>query len=231
MAALHYILNSLPALGDWGSIPPVTPAGMFDYVEDDSLKTLLETVFLGDDLLQYQSYLTGGMTNPLPVVLSESQVRNETPLPEYLVSQASELSVKIPADTLLAGYYRYADHVAHSLKSSFLVDWLAYEVALRNALAADRARVLNISPDDYLVVTELADSQIDFTALLNEWTASSTPLGGLRILDQNRWQWLQGNDSWFTFHHDEFLAYAAKLMLLRRWNRLEGSAENENTVD
>jgi Protein of unknown function (DUF2764) len=230
MAALHYILTALPALGDWGSIPPVTPARMLDYMNDNSLKTLLEAVFLSDDLLQHQAFLTGEMTKPSPVVLTESQVRNEQPVPEYLIRQESERSAKIPADALWAGYYRYADYMANNFKCRFLVDWLAYEVALRNALASARARALNLTPEDYLVVTELADREIDFTALLNEWTAALTPLEGLKILDHARWHWLQENDGWFTFQRDELLAYAAKLMLLHRWHRLRDTNENDSTV-
>jgi len=230
MVGIHYILTALPALGDWGSIPPVTPARMLEYIDDSSLKTLLEMVFLSDDLLQHQSCITGELTKPTPAVLTEAQVRNAETLPEYLVGPEPEISVKIAADTLWAGYYRYAEYVAHNFKSRFLVEWLGYEVALRNALASARARALNLAPEDYQVVPELAVLEIDFTHLINEWTAAPTPLAGQQILDQARWHWLHDKDSWYTFQRDELLAYAAQLMLLHRWHRLRDTNENDSTV-
>ena len=230
MAAMHYILTALPALGEWGSAPPVTPARVLEYLDDHSLQTLLETVFLSDDVLQHQAYITGEMTKPTPVVLTEAQVRNEQPLPDYLVGRESEISAKIPADTVWAGYYRYADYVAHIFPGRFLSEWLGYEVALRNALASARARALNLAPEDYQVVPDLADVEIDFNPLIHEWTAAPTPLAGLQILDQARWHWLQEHDAWFTFQCDELVAYAAKLMLLHRWHRLRDTNENDSTV-
>ena len=104
--------------------------------------------------------------------------------------------------------------------SVFLADWVGYEVALRNALAAARAKRLGLDENDYLVATDLAATDEDFTTLLSEWTAASTPLAGLRVLIAARWAWLAEHDAWFSFSDDELAAYAAKLMLLHQWRRL-----------
>ncbi|MCJ7542993.1 MAG: hypothetical protein MUP47_00235, partial [Phycisphaerae bacterium] len=103
---------------------------------------------------------------------------------------------------------------------SFLAQWVGYEVALRNALAAARAQALGLEAADYLVATDLGQADGDLSAVVGEWAAAPNPLAGLRVLDAARWDWLAWHDAWFSFQDDELIAYAAKLVLLDRWQRL-----------
>jgi len=223
----YYVLTSLPTLGEFGSSAPLKAGELLETVSDNASSTaLLEAVYLSDDLLQYEAFLAGEITAPNPVVLTEAQASQKEPLPGYLAAGEQAESLRVPGDQVWSNYFHHAAAVADRLNCCFLKLWVEYEVTLRNAIAASRAKALNLEPNDYLVATELAGSEEDFTALLNEWSRSENPLAGLRILDKARWDWLIQHDGWFTFDNDELAAYGAKLILLHRWQRL-GQAEPE----
>ncbi|MHC4440987.1 MAG: DUF2764 family protein [Planctomycetota bacterium] len=218
--ANHYYITALPALDELGSKPPLQPAQLLEHVTEClGPRRLIETLFLLDDLLQREAFLAGEIREVSPVVLTPSQARNEDSLPAYLVADKEEVSGVLQVDDLWDTYFRHAGDVARQHGSLFLAEWVGHEVALRNSLAAARARRLELDKSHYLIAVDLADNDQDFTALLSEWTAAPTPLEGLRVLIKARWAWLAQHDAWFTFGDDELAAYAAKLMLLHQWRR------------
>jgi hypothetical protein len=225
----YYVLTALPTLGEFGSAAPLTLGQLLESVSDNAApKALLEAVFLSDDLLQWQSFLAGEITDLYPVVMTEAQAGQQAPLPVYLVADTQMESSTVPGDEVWANYFRHTAAVAEKHNSRFLRLWGEYEVTLRNAIADARAKALDLDPNDYLVVTELVGTEEDFAALVNEWSRSENPLSGQRILDKARWDWLVRHDGWFTFDDDELAAYGAKLMLLCRWQRLGRTQPAEN---
>ena len=199
---LHYYISALPALGELDSEPPLTPAQ-----------------------LQREAFLAGEIEDVSPVVLAPQQARNEAPLPPYLVATDPEASGALQGDRCWETCFRYTADVARRQASTFLAAWVGHEVALRNALAAARARRLGLEESDYLVAEDLADPDADFTPVLSEWTSAPTPLAGLRVLIAARWAWLSEHDAWFSFRDDELAAYAAKLLLLLQWRRVAEADE------
>lgn len=177
-------------------------------------------MLVGDDLLQRQAVLAGEIDQPSPAVLSIEQLTEQAPLPDYLAVPDDDRRPAAEDDLLWETYFRYVADVACSYRSRFLADWTGFEVGLRNAVAASRARLLELDAQSYLVATDLADDRTDFAAVVNEWSAAATPLAGLRVLDEARWAWLGEHDAWFTFRDDELAAYAVRVMLLTRWRRL-----------
>lgn len=227
--ALHRysLITSLPPLGELGSPPPLSPRELVDKTADfPGPAELVNTVLLADDLQLRQAYLAGEVQAVQPAVLTPAQVRNEQPLPAPL-SEPGEAGLggtapRMPADAVWAAYYQHAWQVAARLASEFLARWVSFEVAMRNALAAERATALGLEPSDYLVVPQIGRlDTTNFAPTLAEWAAARNPLDGLRVLDRRRWAWIRENDAWFSFSDDEIAAYAAKLMLLVRWDRLK----------
>lgn len=196
--------------------------------EHKGWRELLEALVLHDDLLQRESFLAGEIEDVEPAVLSEQQAEGEAPLPDALASTVErETSVAIEADLLWENYFRYAHQLGRDKGSSFLVQWVEYEVALRNALAAARARRLGLEEAGYLVAADLVGQTEDVSPVVSEWEAAKTPLEGLRVVLRARWSWLDRNDAWFSFSADELLAYAARVMLLEQWRR---SAERDEVA-
>ena len=184
---------------------------------------LVGCLFLLDDLVQREAFLAGEMEEVDPAVFSIQQARNESPLPEYLAGDsqaAAKGRLGVAADRLWDAYFRYALGLAQRLNSRFLEAWVVFEVTLRNALVTARAKRLGLDASEYLVATDLAFSGEELAGLVSEWSAAATPLAGQQVLLRGRWAWLAEHDAWFSFRDDELAAYAARLMLLRQWERI-----------
>ncbi len=232
MSGIHYyLLSALPGLGELGSIPPISRQGMFQMASASATITkLLEILFLGDDLVQRQAFLAGQISDLDLVILSTAQARGDQPLPVFLTADSPDAARRIFEDQIWSAYYYWAAQRAKKNNSSFLSRWIAQEVALRNALVLARAKSLDLDPTGYQIAPDLADPDQDFNSLLSEWAQAGNPLQGERILDGQRWKWLKEHESWFRFNNNEVLAYAAQLMILIRWHRLQKTEIQENTV-
>lgn len=218
----YYLITALPPLGELGTDAPLTNRQMLEHLADTGgPHESVQAIFLGDDLLQREAMLAGEITDPDPAVLTSAQLTNDQPLPDYLAVRAVPAAARaVAADALWEAYFRHAASVAQSTGNAFLGEWVGYEVALRNAVAARRAQTLQLEASDYLVAVDLAAKNEDFATALNQWASAPNPLVGMQGLDRARWEWLTGHDRWFSFADDELTAYAAKLMLLQRWHRL-----------
>ena len=226
-SARHFYITMLPALGGLGSSPSMKLADLLEHVEESrQWHEQLEALVLLDDLLQREALLAGETDEVEPSVLSLQQAQGEAPLPEALdAPAAADQTTALEADLLWERYFRYAHQLARSRSSRFLTQWVEFEVALRNALAAARARRLGLEESDYQVAADLAHSDRDLSPVLSEWEAAPTPLAGLRVVIRARWSWVDRHDSWFSFSVDELLAYAARVMLLEQWRRTEEKEE------
>ena len=226
MAPRHYYLvAALPSLGELGTAPPWTAADLLAHVDQVGGPTeVVAALLLGDDLLQRDALLAGEIGEARTAVLTPEQAAGQAPLPGSLAVEPGAEPVRHAGDAVWLAWFRHAADVGRRRGSRFLEAWVAHEVALRNALAAARAKALGLDPADYLVATELAAAGVDFTDVIAEWAAAPDPLAGQRILDQARWQWLNEHEAWFSFGADEVAVFAAKLMLIDRWHRVGAAA-------
>ncbi|MBM4090003.1 MAG: hypothetical protein FJ276_11380 [Planctomycetes bacterium] len=225
----HFLITSLPAIGELGSAPPMGIADLVEHVAGNKpWRSLVEAIVLLDDLLQREALLSGEIEDADPAILSVQQARGEAPLPDMLVAvDEQDTPAVIEADLLWERYFRYAHELGGSQGALFLVRWVEYEVSLRNALAAARARRLGLEERGYQVALDLVSSTEDLSPVLSEWEAAATPLAGLRVAIRARWSWIDQHDAWFSFSVDELLAYAARIMLLEQWRR---SADKEDVA-
>ena len=227
MSASHYfLLSSLPHLGELDDAPPVSAATLLERVRDSNGPAgLIETILLADDLLQRDAVQSGETDRADPAVLDEDQVRGEGALPTFLAGGEAKSPGRIPGDAVWAAYFRHA--AAGAGGGAFLAAWVRWEVALRNALAEARAKTLDLDVEPYLVAPDLGDPDADFTRLLNEQSGASDPLAAMRVVDRARWDWLTEHEAWFTFGDDELAVYAARLVLMGRWQRLTQAQAKE----
>lgn len=221
----YYLVSALPAIGELGSVPPWTTADLADHVSDSGGPgEVVAALLLGDDLLQRDALLAGEIHETNPAVLTQEQAAGEAPLPGFLAPEDGGDEVRHVADAVWVAWFQHAADVARRHGSRFLQAWVGHEVAMRNALAAARAKALGLDPVEQVLATALADTDEDFTSVLADWAAAPDPLAGQRVLDQARWSWLAEHEAWFSFGADELVVYAARLMLIDRWNRV-GSAD------
>lgn len=233
----YYCLSALPTLGELGRAPPLSPDQLLEHLAPcPTARRVAEVLFLHDDLLQREGVGAGELSSVRPVVLTDEQVRGESPLPAYLSaclpergrSQSGDAQAEssgdparvLPADTTWEAYFRHAADMARTCACGFLADWVAFEVGLRNALVISRAKELGLDADAYLVAVELGEPDESFTEIVDKRAAAATPLAELETLIKVRWAWLTQHEAWFSFSDDEFAAYAGKLMLLIQFERL-----------
>jgi len=222
----RFYISALPALGELGLTPPVTPGWLLEHVAAlPGARALVESVLLFDDLVQREAFLAGELRAVEPAVLTPAQARNEAPLPPHLATVAESGSLVSRVDGLWEAAFRHAHRVARKCGSVFLNRWVGFEVALRNALAAARAKRLGLDEVGFRVAADLGDSQADLETVLNEWSAAATPLDGLRVLIRARWNWLPAHEAWYTFQDDDLAAFAAKLALMQQWKRVVDAEE------
>ncbi len=223
-----YLVTALPSMTEPGADPPMSPGDFLEHVEPaPRARSLAEAIFLGDDLLQREAVLAGEIDQAEPIVLTPAQLRDAEPLPGFLAGDdaAEAAEAGLATDALWAAYYRYAFDLADG--RGLLAEWVAFEVGLRNALAAARAKALGIEADRYRVLPELGNDEEDYASVLGEWSVAADPLAALRVLDRARWTWLNEHDQWFTFDDDELAAYALRLLLVWRWRRLADAERAE----
>jgi len=214
----YYYLAALPGMRDLGSAPPIGPKQLLERVAPlPTTRRIIETLYLLDDLVQREAYAADELSSVHPVVLTVAQVRNEAALPACLSGGSRRT---FPADTVWGTYFRYAAGVAQESSCRFLVDWVGFEVGLRNALASARANHRGLHTGHYWVAAELGEPSELLTAIVSERANAPTPLAELKTLIHARWEWATEHEAWFSFTDDEFAAYACKLRLLIQYERL-----------
>jgi hypothetical protein len=121
-------------------------------------------------------------------------------------------------DRLWEGYYGYACSVAEELNCRFLIDYLSWEVGLRNSLVGLRARVLGEDPEEYQIMTRAGAH--DISTLLSQWRAQHNPLKAELFLDEERLKRIfhcEGSD---PFSRDAILGILEKARIYSRWEKL-----------
>jgi hypothetical protein len=234
MKRYFYLLCVLRQLKAFDDSPPVSKQEFLSLVEESLGPTdMVGALLLSDDLLQREAVIAGEIRSDQTdlTVLSNRQAKLEEPLPDYLASEQENDDASrdklIANDPVWRNYFYHVLKIAKNKNSHFLKAWVQFEVGLRNALARVRARRLKLDPLLYLVAPELEDPDIIFENILADWSETSSPLEGVKVLDRARWNWLTEHEQWYSFGGDEIAAYTAKLMILHRWRSIRGIDHKE----
>ncbi|MEK6727136.1 MAG: DUF2764 family protein [Candidatus Omnitrophota bacterium] len=96
-----------------------------------------------------------------------------------------------------------------------------FDTILRNELVRIRAAHKKIDPEKYLRPDGYTGQSIYHIALAAHRNPS--PLEGERILDKERWNFLDELSIGHYFDLDFLIVYASKLLILERWERINRS--------
>lgn len=100
----------------------------------------------------------------------------------------------------------------------YLLDYVPWEIELRNRLVALRLRESGGNVDDHAVLPGVRSA--DFTAMLSQLESQKNPLAAERYLDGERLKQIfhcQGHD---PFSLDALLAFLSRAMIYGRWERM-----------
>jgi len=215
----YFLLTSLPPLPDLGGRPALTLAELQERAAPHGpAARAVDAVLLEADLLTRESILAGQTETGEAAVLSAEQARGEQPLPEYLTGDAE--GRRSPTDAMWEAYYRHVAAEAAATGCEFLRRMVGFEVSLRNALAAERARVLQLEPSDQVVAGDLVGPDARVDEIVTAFASASDPLRALRAVDEARLAWVETQSRYFSFSLDEVAAYARGLVLAVRWATL-----------
>ena len=100
-----------------------------------------------------------------------------------------------------------------------LEQWVNFEVTLRNELVRARASRKKIDPLKFLRLPDSPQAEISHLAMAAYRSLSI--LEAEKILDQGRWNFLEGLSLGHYFDFDYLLTYGLKLKILERWDKIQ----------
>jgi len=109
--------------------------------------------------------------------------------------------------------------------SSLLKEWENFDTTLRNEIVKFRAQKKSIDPQQYIRGENLQDP---FIAKFAHWVTSEQPLLEAEIgLDRYRWEKIDELSKGHYFDIDFLVAYAIKLKILERWDKINSGGKEE----
>lgn len=125
---------------------------------------------------------------------------------------------------LLKKIVRAEGHITEGSGYKTLERWSEFETDLRNELVRSRAAKKKVDPARYLRGEGLPEPNITHLAM-NAYRHPS-PLEAERLLDEERWRFLDEICLGHYFDFDFLIGYVLKLLILERWHKVTaGSLE------
>lgn len=121
-------------------------------------------------------------------------------------------------DSLWEKYYAYAYSLAEELNCRFLIDYLSWEVGLRNALAEIRARASGREAEDYQIKVRAGGH--DFSGVISQLKMQQNPLKAEQFLDEERLRRIYHCEGADPFSRDVVLARLENARIYSRWEKL-----------
>jgi len=146
-----------------------------------------------------------GLSNKLPFGLEEFFKKCQDLIPE-------------PEIKLLRGICGDETYSLDGVSVDTLKQWVNFEVALRNELVRARAGRRKVDPLKFIRLPDFPQTQITHAALAAYRCTSI--LEAEKILDQERWNFLESLNLGHYFDFDALLIYALKLKILERWEAI-----------
>jgi hypothetical protein len=145
-------------------------------------------------------------SNKMPFNLEELFVKCKGLIPESAIETLRNICCE---DT----------HSLGTVSGQTLKKWINFEVALRNELVRARASRKKIDPLKYIRLPDFPEAHISQIALAAY--RSSSILEAEKILDEERWIFLESLNLGHYFDFDSLLIYALKLKILERWEKIQ----------
>jgi len=110
-------------------------------------------------------------------------------------------------------------YLLNTTSADALGKWANFEIALRNELVRLRARRKKIDPLKFVRLPDWPEAHISHLATAAY--RSTSMLEAEKILDLERWSFLDSLSLGHYFDFDVLLIYALKLKILERWDKIQ----------
>ena len=230
MSAYLYLMSFLPGLDAPDGMRPINPSDFWSRVAEiggaavDAVRfvflrrdvEILEAMALEQDAARREALAEKGF------FFTREQFSGVEPLPAWVFRPSDASSSSLVA--LWRSYFAFGLVQARRAESRLLGEYIAWETALRNSLAVERAARMGASaPEQWLIDLEETNEKYtrqDFSEIIARWRQENSPLESEKLLDRARWDFVDQNTPYFSFATDEVVGYALKLGMVDRWNSL-----------
>ena len=226
MAKYYFLASCLPpmpiSLGEKVALPFEEICGLIlrnvEPVDDPLVRCCLHAVDTANTeffLLGQNIFLPGGG-------LTRDEIEAKKHLPLFLKKFFEEKDKGIGRgyvyDVLWAEYYAYAYSLAEDLNCRFLIDYLSWEIGLRNSLVELRVRMLGEEAEDFQILVRAGG--YDFSGIISQLKMQQNPLKAEQFLDEERLKRIYHCEGSDTFSRDFILATLEKARIFSRWERI-----------
>ncbi len=183
---------------------------------------LVECQLLAIDVVNFENlhqgrplFLEGGS-----LTHEEIERKRNLPLFFHAFLEEKERGIRRPYlfDALWEKYYSYAFTLAQERDCRFLVDYLTWEIGLRNQLVIMRAKEKGVEAGDYLILPHAGYR--DLSSLVSQVKSQKNPLMAERLIDEERLKAIFHCEGGDPFSIDAVLALLAKAYLFCRWEKM-----------
>ncbi len=123
-------------------------------------------------------------------------------------------------DVLKSLPHAHLNGFAYSGARETIENWYIFETNLRNELVRLRASRKKADPAHYLRREQYAEPSLVHLAQAASRASSSLLLDAEKMLDEERWRYLDELSTGHYFDLDFLITYAGKLLILERWHKI-----------
>lgn len=233
MARYYFLASCLPPmptlLGEKLLVPFTEVGELILRNIEPGDKPLVHCCLLLTDIVNVEFYLQGQNVFLPGGSLTREEIETRRNLPSFIKSiledkeQGSRRGYQ--HDNLWESYYGYAYSLAEALNCRFLIDYLSWEIGLKNNLAGMRAVFLGKEIEDYQIMLRHYIGMHDFSAIISQLKTQHNPLEAEQFLDEERLRRIYHCEGPDPFSLDAILGTLEKARIYSRWEKLNAKYE------
>ena len=183
---------------------------------------LVESLLLAIDVTNFENLHQGRPIFIEGSILTQEEIERKRNLPLFIQGflEEKERGIRRPYifDALWERYYMYAYTSAQEKDCRFLVDYLSWEIGLRNHLAMMRAKEQGSEVEDYLILPQAGYH--DLSNFVTQVKSQKNPLMAERLIDEERLKTIFHCEGGDPFSINAVLALLARASLFSRWEKM-----------
>ncbi len=226
MGKYYFLIGLIPPLpdllGEKLPLPYAEISGIIRRNIEPEDVPLIEGLLLAIDVANFENLHQGRPIFIEGGILTQEEIERKRNLPLFIqiFLEEKERGIRRPYvfDALWERYYSYAYTLAQERDCRFLVDYLSWEIGLRNHLVTMRAKERGIEVGDYLILPQVGYR--DLSILVSQIKSQKNPLMAERLIDEERLKTIFHCEGGDPFSINAVLAILAKASLFSRWEKM-----------
>lgn len=226
MARYYFLSSSLPpmpiALGEKLALPFSEMCRLIMRNIESEDEPLVHSCLLAIDTANMVFFLQGQDIFLPGGSLTREEIEGKRHLPSFIktfLEDGNQQGRRVYGyDNLWEAYYGYAFSLSMELNCRFLIDYLTWEIGLRNSLAGLRAKARGEDAEDYQIMVRAGG--YDFSPIITQLKTLQNPLKAEQFLDEERLKRIYHCEGPDPFSRDTILGALERAKIYSRWEKL-----------